>query len=175
MVAGSLLLGLSVIFGAIFSQTRSSSEGGAERIAMRATHRQTQKRLSILLRSAMAPNEVDPAIVEPAYNKTSTQLRFHAPADLIDESQPFDPRTPDYREFTLQRDTGTGSLLLQRSDLSGPLQRIGDGFATVNFDRKTKRMVTISLTSQKSIRGAAGSRKSIEESSFNSVQIPGLR
>lgn len=174
-MAGSLLLGFSVIFGAIFSQTRSSSEGGAERIAMRATHRQTQKRFSILLRSAMAPNEVDPAIVEPAYNETSTQLRFHAPVDLIDESQPFDPRTPDYQEFTLRHDTGTGGLLLQRSDLSGPLQKIGDGFSTVNFDRKTKRIVTISLTSQKSIRGAAGSRKSIEESSFNSVQIPGLR
>ena len=170
-----MLLCLSMIFGAIFSQARSSSEGGAERITMRATHRQTQKRLSILLRSAMAPNEVDPAIVEPAYNETSAQLRFHAPADLIDDSQPFDPRTPDYQEFTLRRDAENGGLLLQRSDLSGPLQRMGDGFSSVSFDRKTKRMVTITLTSQKSIRGAAGSRKTIDESSTNSVQIPGLR
>lgn len=174
LVAGSLLVLLSAVFAAFFGQARSASQGGMERIAMRAVHRQAQKRLSILLRSTMAPNEVDPSIVEPAYQEASAQLRFRAPADLIDPDISFDPRSPDYPEFTLRLEAG-GGLVLQRSDLSGPTQRLGEGFATVNFERKTKRIVTVTLTSVKIVRGAAGSSKTIEESSTNAVQLPGVR
>lgn len=175
VVAGSLLIVLSMIFAGIFGQTRSSTEGGAEKLAMRATHRETQARLSRLLRSAMAPTEIDPAIVEPEFPLSSERLRFHAPSDLIDPDQVFNPRIPSYPVFLLERDSQTGGLLLGRQDGTGPKQLLGRGFSSVTFGREVKRIITIDLVSERVVRGAAGSAKTIKESTTNAVQIPGVR
>lgn len=175
LIACSLLVLLSAIFASIFSQARGSSEGGAEKIALRAVHREAQTRLSRLLRSAIAPTEIDPAVVEPVYLESSSTLRFHAPSDLIDGTQIFDSRTPEYPEFTLRRDSHNGGLALQRSDGTGPRQFLGFGFSSVSFGREDKRIVSIELTSEKTVRGVSGASKTIKEFSTNAVQLPGYR
>lgn len=174
MVAGSILTIMSVIFAGLFSQARTSSEGGTDRIAMRAIHRQAHSRLTLLLGSAIAPNEVDPGIIEPLYRESATVVRFCAPSDLIDSTEPFDPRSPDYPEFTIQMDSQTGGLVVQRSDGTGTVQLIGHGFKSVEFERPTKKLIEITLESEKTVRSAAD-RKKIEERSSSSVQLPGLR
>ena len=171
----SLLLVLSVIFATIFNQVRTSSEGGGQRIEMRGIHRQTQRRLTLLLRGAMAPTEVDPAIVVPEYGETEAQVRFHAPVNLLEPALPFVPRTPDYPEFTLALDPGTGSLFAQRSDLSGLRQQIGRGFDSVLFEREHKHSLVVVLTSEADVRGAAGGRKAVTETSRNLIRLPGIR
>ena len=69
---------------------------------------------------------------------------------------------------------GSGSLLVSRSDLSGPVQRIGRNFDTVDFFREHKRSLRIRLTSSDTIRGATG-EKAVTESSENVVRLPGIR
>jgi prepilin-type N-terminal cleavage/methylation domain-containing protein len=175
LVAMLILSLLSLICLAIFSQARSSSEGGAQRIAMRAVQRQAQRRLTLLLRSAIAPNEVDPALIEPELGQTADHIKFHAPADLLDPGVAFDPRTPSYPEFTLERDLSSQGLAVHRSDGTGPRQLIGRDFTTVEFQRPSKRAIAIGLTARTTIRGAAGSPKTVLESSRNLVQLPGIR
>ncbi len=175
LVACSLLGGLSVLFLLIFGQVRGGTDSGSARIALRAIHRETQQRLNLVLRSAIAPNEVDPAVLEPLYSEESSVLRFHAPVDLIDSTLSFDPRTPDYPEFTIFRSGDSGGLVLRRSDGVGGSQLIGRQFSRLNFSRELKRLITVTLVSQSSVRGTAGSRKTIVEESQNAIMIPGIR
>ena len=166
MVASTIMAILTIGMGALLTQFRSASQGGSARLEARAIHREVQGRVRLLLKSAAAPNEVDPALVWPVVGNSDASLRFHAPADLI-EDVPFDPRTPDYPEFTLQADAATGGLSLQRSDATGARQLLGRGFQQVSFNRETDRVIRMDLVSQAQVRGASGNLKTVEERSSN--------
>lgn len=173
-VALFLLTILSSVFIAVFNKSRTVSEGGAKRIELRSLQREAQRRITLLLRSAIAPNEVDPALVAPPLGESAAQVRFCAPANLLDAALTFDPRAPEYPEFTLELDPG-GSLLVRRSDNSGVKQLIGRGFQSAEFKRETKRTVAVTLTAETTVRGAAGSRKTVTETSRNLVELPSIR
>lgn len=175
LVACSILVVLSIIFAAAIGQARSSSEGGLKKIEIRAVHRESQKRLGLLFRRAIAPNHVDPAIVSPTYGEASDEVYFHAPSDLIDPTQNFNPRSPDYPEYHLRRSSSGGELLLQSSDGTGLKQRIGEKFTAVEFRREGKYSLEISLTSEIQVRGASGKKKLIQETSQSLVRLPGVR
>lgn len=174
LVALSLLSLLGVVFVSLFSQARSSAEGGAERVELRALHREAQVRIAQLLRSCIAPNEVDPAIVVPEFEETEVFCRFRAPSNLLDSTVAFVPRTPNYPEFTMSLRPGQGSVQTQLSDGTGPLVSFGRGFTTLEFERDGKRTLTVKLTSVKTIRGASNAPKEVREVSENKVMLPGV-
>lgn len=175
LVACSILIILSVIFAAAIGQARSSSEGGIKKLEIRAVHRESQKRLGLLFRRAIAPNHVDPAIVSPEYGESAGEVFFHAPSDLVDPTQAFQPRSPDYPEYHLRRDPSGGELILQRSDGTGVKQRIGQNFTEVEFRREGKHSLEIRLASETQVRGASGKSKLIQETSKSLVRLPGVR
>ena len=112
----SILAVLSAIFVMLLNQVRTSTEGSGVRLDARAIHREVQSRLRILFKSALAPNEVDPSVAWPDIGNTDTLVRFHAPANLLDDTVAFDPRTPNYPEFSLgERGTRTPSYVIPRS------------------------------------------------------------
>jgi len=174
-VAISILVVLSVVFAMLFGQARTSVEGGSARIEVRATQRQAQQRLTLILRSAVPPNEVDPAIEFPPPGESKPEVRFYAPVNLLDPSLGFEPRTPDYPLFRILRQPSDGSLLVQRADGSGVKQRIGRGFKSVNFRRDDERTIEVTLTSEVPVRGASGSEKVIQESSQSLVRVLSIR
>lgn len=175
LVACSILTILSVIFAAAIGQARSSSEGGLKKLEIRAVHRESQKRLGLLFRRAIAPNHVDPAIVSPEYGESAEEVFFHAPSDLVDPTLTFNPRSPEYPEYSLRRNPSGGELLLQRSDGTGIKQRIGEDFTQVEFRREGKYSLEISLASEVQVRGASAKRKLIQETSKSLVRLPGVR
>ena len=175
LVSCSILVILSVIFAAASGQARSSSEGGLKKLEIRAVHRESQERMGLLFRRAIAPNHVDPAIVSPIYGESAEEVFFHAPSDLIDPTQSFNPRSPDYPEFSLRKATTDGALILQNSDGTGMKQRIGEGFTEVEFRREGKHSLEISLASEIQVRGAAGKSKLLQETSRSLVRLPGVR
>jgi hypothetical protein len=175
LIACSILIILSVIFVAAIGQARSSSEGGMKKLEIRAVHRESQKRLALLFRRAIAPNHVDPAIVSPEYGQASAEVLFHAPSDLIDPTQAFNARSPDYPEYSLRGNPSGGELILQRSDGTGEKQRIGDNFTEIEFRREGKHSLEIRLASETEVRGATGKKKLIQETSKSLVRLPGVR
>ncbi len=175
LVAGSILLILSAAFAAIFAQARSGTEGGGERIQIRSVQREAQRRLTLLLRGAMAPNEVDPAIVVPEDGETKPEVRFHAPSDLLDFTEPFDPRTPKYPEYLIDRSASEGGLVVRRTDGVGVLQRIGRDFRSVEFTRNEKFSLRVTIVSESRVRGSGGSVKIIQEVSENLIMLVGVR
>jgi prepilin-type N-terminal cleavage/methylation domain-containing protein len=175
MVAISILAILSVIFAVIFNQARTSAEGGGARIAARSTHRQAQQRLTLILRSAVPPNEVDPAIDSPLPGEADAEVRFYAPVNLLDPTLLFEARTPDYPLFQIRRQPSDGALLVQRADGNGVQQRIGRDFESVNFRREDERTLEVTLTSEMTVRGASGSRKTIQESSQSVIRVLTIR
>lgn len=174
LVAMGVLVILSVAFTFLLSMSRSSSDGGLKNIEVRSLHRTTQQRITTLVRSAIAPNEVDPAIVSPEYQQTDTQLRFHAPTNLLDSALPFDLRAPDYPEFTLSLRPTTGDFLVARSDGTGDPQRFGRGFTSVEFERVEKTVIKFTLSSEYEVRGDAGVPKKLRATSANMAQLPGV-
>lgn len=171
IVSLSILLVITVILAMFLNQARTSSEGGMARLEARSLHRQAQGRLRLVLRSAIPPNEVEPALVWPELGNSDMSLRFFAPANLIDDTVVFDPRTPDYPEFTISFDPTSSGILLQRSDGTGPSQQIGRNFSSVIFNRDQDRSIQILLESEGSIRGASGSTKVVQETSTSRVII----
>ncbi len=175
LVCLAILALLGGMFMAIFSQARSSTDGGADRLELRATHRETQVRIAQLLRSAIAPNEVDPALVVPEVDETTPVCRFHAPENYLDPSLSFTPRTPSYPEYSMSLYPVTGQVHLQRSDGTGPSVRMGRGFSDLTFERDGRRKIVVSLTSEKTVRGISSAPKTITEGSRNAVMLPGAR
>lgn len=112
---------------------------------------------------------VGPTIVWPETG-TDVSLRFHAPANLLDSSVAFDPRTPDYPEFTVER-SSVGRLIARRSDLTGTTQMLSRGIDSVEFERASQRSIKFTLTSTHSVRGAVGKPKTLTEVSVNRVLI----
>ncbi len=174
LISMGILVVLSVAFTFLLSQSRSSSEGGLKNIEVRSLHRTTQQRITSLVRSAIAPNEVDPAIVSPDYQQTDTQLRFHAPTNLLDPAIAFDLRAPVYPEFTLRLRPTTGDFVIERTDGGGETQRFGRGFTAVEFERVEKTVIKFTLTSEYDVRGDAGAKKRLRASSSNIARLPGV-
>lgn len=173
MVSLFLLSLLGALFVGLFSQARAAGDTGSARIAARAQHRVVQRRLTTLLRSAVPPDEVRPALAWPEVSESDQQVRFFAPANLIDSDAPFDPRLPDYQEFTVRLQAG--ALHLRRSDSLGPEQSFGRGISSLEFLRSTESTLEVTLQSLGSVRGAAGGSKEIAESSRNLILIPAIR
>jgi len=167
----SILSILSLVSLVLLNQVRTTAEGNGARLDARATHREVQARLRVILKAAIAPNEIVPPVVWPEIGNSDTLVRFHAPANLIDSSLAFDARTPDYPEFTLQFDAAQGALILQRTDATGPRQRIGKNLSSFEANRLEDRSLELTLTSQKQVRGASGSTKMVEERSVNRVLL----
>ncbi len=174
LITMTILIIISAVFIMLFSQARSSTEGGSERIELRGTHREAQVRIAQLLRSAIAPNEVDPAILVPEFDETEEFCRFHAPANFLDPAEPFTPRTPNYPEFVMDLYPVTGQVHLQLSDGTGPLVRLGREFTGLEFHRDGKRIITVTLTSTKTIRSISSSPKEVVETSQNKIMLPGV-
>ncbi len=174
LVSLSVLALLSLILMMFLGQTRDASLAGQTRLELRGQHRQVQGRVTQILRSATPPNEVTPAIVWPEVGKTEMIARFHAPVSLLDGTLPFDPRFPDYPEFTLRRTT-RGQMEVMRSDGTGTRQVFGRGLTSVKFRRLHSRTLEIELGSTQTIRGAAGSVKVVDEFSRNLVRVPSVR
>ncbi|MFA7483771.1 MAG: hypothetical protein WC314_24950 [Vulcanimicrobiota bacterium] len=175
LVASSILVIMSVIFAAITGQVRTSSEGGSKKIEIRAIHRETQQRLALIFRRAIAPNEIDPAIVSPDPQQSGEEVRFHAPLDLLDPEQAFDPRNPEYPEFNLRFNPAGGCLVISKTDGTGVTQRIGRGLSQVRFHRAHAHTLEITLESVKQVRGASAGEKKIRETSKSVVRLPGAR
>lgn len=173
-VALFILTILSSIFVAVFNKSRSASMGGAKRIEIRALQREAQRRVTLLLRSTIAPNEVDPAVVSPRLEESADLIRFHAPSNLLDPAIAFDPRTPQYPEFTLDLQP-SGALMVRPSDGSGVKQLIGRGFSSAQFKRESKRSISVTLVTETTVRGDAGIPKTVDETSRNLIQLPGVR
>lgn len=175
MVATSILTLLSVVFALLFAQVRTSAQGGGARIEIRGIHRQAQQRLTLVLRSAIPPNELDPAIAFPPPGGEDEECRFYAPVNILEPHLPFEPRTPDYPLFRVRLPSSPGPILVGRVDGSGAEQRIGRGFKTLTFHRADESTVAIRLMSEMTVRGAAGSEKVIEETSESLVRVPSIR
>ncbi|HIB66993.1 MAG TPA: hypothetical protein EYO33_18240 [Phycisphaerales bacterium] len=171
MVSIGLLALITTILAFFLSSFRTAAEGGDKRLEMRAIHREVQTRIHLLLRSAIPPNEVTAALVWPEPAGNDTFCRFHAPADLVDASVAFDPRTPDYPEFTLSYEAGTRRIILQRSDATGPIKLIGRDFDSVDFAREDRQGVKVTLRSNYQVRSASGGRKNLVHESINRVLL----
>jgi hypothetical protein len=169
-----LLILLTGVFAGIFAQARSATEGGSKRVALQGQHRIAQRRLTTLLRSAVPPNEVTPALVWPEVGQTESTSRFFAPANLLDSDEPFDPRLPNYVEYTVELTPGN-TLKIQRTDGLGPEQIFGREITSAQFLRQSNSTLEVRLTSNSTVRGAAGSSKTVEETSRNLILIPSIR
>lgn len=167
MVSLSILGVISAIFVLLMGNFRTTSEGAAKRLEDRAIHRTVQKRVRLVLRAAMQPNEVDPAVSYPAIGDTDSEVRFHAPSNLLDETIVFDPRSPDYPEFTIKLVGDRVSL--QRSDGTGPEQQFGRQISSLDFFRESEKTVKIDLETSSVVRGASGGRKPVLETSSNRI------
>ena len=170
-MAMSILAVLSAIFVMLLNQVRTSTEGSGVRLDARAIHREVQSRLRILFKSALAPNEVDPSVAWPDIGNTDTLVRFHAPANLLDDTVAFDPRTPNYPEFSLQFQAASRRLVLQLSDGSGPQQLLGRELDSFEANRLDEHSLEFTLISQDQVRGASGGTKTVEERSVNRVLL----
>ena len=159
----------------LFAQVRTSAGGGGARIEVRGIHRQAQQRLTLLLRSAIPPNEVDSAIAFPPPGGEDMECRFYAPVNLLEPDLPFEPRTPDYPMFRIRLQSSKGLLLVGRVDGVGAEQGFGRGIKTLTFQRADESTVAIRLLSEMTVRGAAGSEKVIEETSESLVRVPSIR
>ena len=166
-----MLAVISVIMGMLLNQFKTSAEGGSTRLEARAIHRETQSQLRLVLRSATQPSEIEPALTWPDLGTADAVLRFHAPADTIDQAVIFTPRTPDYPEFSIQMEPTSRGLVIQRSDLTGPRRILGRGFSSVEFTRDQKRSIKISLVTQDKVRSASGGQKQVEEKSLSRVLL----
>lgn len=173
LLASSLLSLLFAVLLALFSQSRGAGELGVARLSLRAQHRESHKRLAPLLRSAIPPDEVQPAIGWPTLGQSDSLVKFHAPENLLDRGIPFDPRLPEYPEYTAKL---AGDLLqAQLSDGSGSSRRLGTGFTQVVFRRIGTRALEIELRSQSELRGLTRQLRSIEEVSRSVVFLPSVR
>lgn len=163
---------VSLLFLSAFHQVTIATGSGDKNVEIRGVHRKTQEQIAFYIRQMVVPDLKLPALISPTVGNTQSTLVYNAPDNHLDDAIIFDPRNPNFAEFTLRLDT-SGSMYLQRTDLTGPLQSLGRSFITAEFERDQKATVLVRLTSETAVRGAQNNTRNVQEITENYVFLPG--
>ncbi|MGE0493040.1 MAG: type II secretion system protein [Vulcanimicrobiota bacterium] len=172
LVSVALLSIIGAMFAFALRGFIASSHQGTQRVEMEIQLREATKRSSLILRSAVAPSEIQTAIYAPGVGATASEVIFCAPAELMDPATPFDPRSPVYELFRIRQVAGPETLVLESVYGAAPQRILGRQISSFEVDRLSDTVVTATIEGSTTIRGASGQSRDQTSQTTTSIQLP---
>lgn len=167
-----MLIAVGVVAAFMLRGVIASSHHGSQRQDLQIAVREAVRRAVPLLRAAVAPNEVLPAIYQPGMGASASEVVFYSTEELMNPAATFDPRNPVYLLYRMRHDPVEEVLWLE--DTAGALEPrvVGRNITAATFERTGERSLRLHVSSEIEVRGATGQRRLEDYTLQSGIHLP---